>query len=180
MSDRSLMWTTQTLKLLVSTANSVFQKILTTVEIDGLFMFTKQLRLEKSAFKTDQELCTFVVNSYRKFIDSKKGIDVQDLLIEQINTKDNVVISKSSIEGAKTTAAPSKSTSMLPSASELIAMTQILNRESIIRESIVLFDSRYQSRSNVDRSRFVFNVISDTKNKEIGQSTYFFFYLTKM
>lgn len=182
MNTSSRVWTNDTLKSLVVSANAIFKKNLTAVEIDGLFMFTKQMKINASTFASTKEMCDFVVNSYKKYINSKLGVSVQDMLIEQINKKDTdtgngiygVTYGKSSIYANNhddNVVQQQVQSQSLPSASELVAMTQILNRESLVRDSIVMFDSRYQNRSNTDRSRFMFSVISDTKNKTEGSGT---------
>lgn len=51
---------------------------------------------------------------------------------------------------------------------EQIEFTKILNYQSLLRDSNILIDSRYQNLANIDRTKLVFNIISDTKNKTPG------------
>jgi hypothetical protein len=51
---------------------------------------------------------------------------------------------------------------------EQIDFTKIINYRSLWRDSNVLIDSRYQNIANSDRSRIVFNIVSNTKNKIPG------------
>ncbi len=50
----------------------------------------------------------------------------------------------------------------------VIDLTKVVNRDSLIRESNLLIDTRYQNLANTDRSKFVFSILNDTKNKTEG------------
>ena len=52
--------------------------------------------------------------------------------------------------------------------SDLVGITKILNRDSLIRDSNIIVDSRYQNLANIDRSKISFTIVSDIKNKAIG------------
>jgi hypothetical protein len=49
-----------------------------------------------------------------------------------------------------------------------IEFTKIINYQSLWRDSNILVDSRYQNIANQDRSRIIFTIVSNTKNKSPG------------
>lgn len=56
----------------------------------------------------------------------------------------------------------------LSTKSEQIEFTKVINYQSLWRDSNILIDSRYQNIANSDRSKIVFNIVSNTKVKSPG------------
>jgi len=81
-----------------------------------------------------------------------------------------VVSSTNKTVANKSVAPPSSSGSTLLSSNpkQLIESTKILNYQSLIRESSIHIDSRYQNISNTNRSLIKFNIVGNTKVKQIG------------
>lgn len=51
---------------------------------------------------------------------------------------------------------------------DLVKIAKIVNYESLWKDVYIYIDTRYQNRSNLDRRFFSFNIVNDTKVKQIG------------
>lgn len=155
-------WSVERLNGLADAANVLFDKKLSRFELEKIFAFSKKLIIRSERFADDKGVYEFILKQYKKSLEIDKRVDIKQMLIDQMN---GVVTdyTKESLEGDK-----DNSVLSIPSAADLFAMTRVLNRDSLLRDSIVLFDTRYQNRSNTDRSRFVFSVVTNTKTKTEG------------
>lgn len=126
------------------------------------------------------------INSYIKDISlSKTKFDIHEFLKKEINDKiqtkerdynfgrniTSIGVNNAQPTAQNTVISTSQQNSNLSNFTrkeDQIELTKILNWESLWRDSNVLIDSRYQNIANQDRSRIVFNIVTNTKIKTPG------------
>lgn len=185
------------LKLLVSKLETVNNKKLTTTEITNFINYLKQYNFSK-LYKTfyDPKLSDVnITNVNDNFIKlymiylgkGSSSFDIHEFLKKEINdkasTKGTTDYNFGQPQSKQSTSSQIQqkeiiyqqsivpSTANLPnllSKSDQIEFTKILNYQSLWRDSNVLVDSRYQNIANTDRSRIVFNIVTNTKVKTPG------------
>ncbi len=169
------LWSQKGLKELVVRAENEFKMHFSRSEVDQLLQFTRQLRMPDS-LTTIGDQCDFAVSNYKSYLRSQQSVDVKEMMIEQIMDKPVSSFATKGLTGVAEGLAGSRESFDNPalsslSAKDLIELTRVINRESLCRDSNILLDSRYQSLSNQDRSRIVFNIVSDTRSKSPGSGT---------
>lgn len=165
----SSLWSRENLFKLINMAESRMSKKFTGKEAEILFTFGQQLIFPPNikAQHPDDQL-KWVLDNFITMQNLGEDTDVKEMLKAEMSGRLGdpskfKASSKEYLEG---------SPSLLNmDAQSLVRITKILNRESLFRDTHILLDSRYQNRSNQDRSRIVFSVLSGTRVKTPGSGT---------
>jgi len=187
----------ENLKKLILKLETLNNKKLTNTEITNFINYIKQYNFEK-LYKSYYDLKLSDVNilnvnehfikSYMIYLGKDiSTFDIHEFLRKEINDKASIKGTTDYNFGSTTTKQSIsnqtqqkeiiyQSNSManinnlpnLLSKSDQIEFTKILNYQSLWRDSNVLIDSRYQNIANTDRSRIVFNIVTNTKVKTPG------------
>ncbi len=175
------------LKNLVTECEIILSKKFTVIEIESLVRYVKKMnhaiiQAQINADSTLQQANKYISNSYKTFITEPKAFDVKEMLKDnmdsKLNTRSNQMMDKYKMERFQNSknsegfANMENMTNLMSGDPEsLKEITKIVNRESLVRDINILIDSRYQNRSNQDRSKFQFTIVSETKNKTEGSGT---------
>ena len=165
------------LKQIVSLAETEFNKKLNKIEIVELVKFIDKINLSKIKNKDINIVNSNIISTYKSIIKQSKNFDLQEYQKQQIN--DNVTDLKSyeSFSNKESLDNPNDSDliksliSMIPSLNtenDQINFTKILNYESLLRDSNILLDSRYQNLSNNDLTKIQFTIMNGSKIKVPG------------
>lgn len=183
----------ENLKLLVSKLETLNNKKLTTTEITNFINYIKQYNFEKLYKKFYDSTLSDVnitnvndnfIKLYMIYVGKETAsFNIHEFLKKEINDKASTKgttdynFGQQQLRQSVSNQVQQKeiiyqpSMSNLPnllSKSEQIEFTKILNYQSLWRDSNVLIDSRYQNIANTDRSRIVFNIVTNTKVKTPG------------
>lgn len=187
-------YSSNNLKNLISKLEIQNNKKLTKNEINNFINFLKEFNYSKLYKKfydgnnvNYEKLNEHFISNYLKDIStSKTKFDIHEFLKKEINDKTQQNKEKDYNFGLLNNNPQQKQImrentiqqtpivnnsigiSKFSSKEEQIELTKILNWESLWRDSNVLIDSRYQNIANQDRSRIVFNIVSNTKVKSPG------------
>jgi hypothetical protein len=169
------------LKNLVAKCEKRLNKKFTLIDIESLVRYVKkmnpviiqeQINADSSLNKANE----YVSDSYISYISEPKAYDIKEMLKDNmdsnLNTKSNQMMDKYKMErfrGDRNVESFSDLNSYDPAT--LVEVAKIINRDSLLRDVNILIDSRYQNRSNQDRSKFSFSIVSGTKNKSEGSGT---------
>jgi hypothetical protein len=165
------------LKQIVSLAETEFNKKLNKIEIVELVKFIDKINLSKINNKDINIVNSNIISTYKSIIKQSKNFDLQEYQKQQIN--DNVTDLKSyeSFSNKESLDNPNDSDliksliSMMPSLNtenDQINFTKIVNFESLLRDSNILLDSRYQNLSNNDLTKIQFTIMNGSKIKVPG------------
>lgn len=169
-------------KKIVLQAEIQFNKKFNKLEIIDLINFIDKINLE-SIYNKDLDLVnTSIVSIYKSNVLKPKNFDMQEYLKNQINDiPQSIANSKfesfTDKETIETIESPENSNllqsliSMFPNLStedDKINFTKILNRDSLLRDSNILLDSRYQNISNSDKTQIQFTIMNNSKLKVPG------------
>lgn len=191
---QSEIFSSNNLKNIISKLEKTSNKKLTKNEINSFINYLKEFnysKLYKDYFDNNNKMINYdklndnFVNLYIKDISlSKTKFDIHEFLKNEINNKvqtrdinTNFNINNNQTTKVNAIATPITQQTNIQSTNnisnfakkeEQIELTKILNWESLWRDSNVLIDSRYQNIANQDRSRIVFNIVTNTKVKSPG------------
>lgn len=157
--------TKQNLKQIISTAETLFVKKFNAVEIDSLIQYIKKLDIN-SIYKNEKNIDSvnkFIINNYKLLLNENDNFDIQEYLKDEINESSKKISNYENFHNKESFTNLSEMKN-----SDIIDLTKILNRDSLLRDSNILIDSRYQNLANSDRSKISFNIISGIKNKSAG------------
>jgi hypothetical protein len=171
------------LKKLVSDAEKKLNRKFTLIDIESLVRYVKkmspvilqeQINIDSSLSKANN----YISDSYIAYISEPKAYDIKEMLKDnmesRLNTNSNQMMDKYKMErfrGGRNEDVEGFSDLSSYDPSTLVEVAKIINRDSLLRDVNILIDSRYQNRSNTDRSRFSFSIVSGTKNKSEGSGT---------
>jgi hypothetical protein len=187
---QSEIFSSKNLKNIISKLEKTSNKKLTKNEINSFINYLKKFnysKLYKDYFDNNNKIIDYnklndnFVNLYIKDISlSKSKFDIHEFLKSEIenNTQSTNINDyfgtynnqERKVNNIATPTATQNSNinSNFTRKEEQIELTKILNWESLWRDSNVLIDSRYQNTVNQDRSRIVFNIVTNTKIKYPG------------
>lgn len=165
------------LKQIVSLAETEFNKKLNKIEIVELVKFIDKINLSKINNKDINIVNSNIISTYKSIIKQSKNFDLQEYQKQQINDKATDLKSYESFSNKESLDNPNDSDliksliSMMPSLNtenDQINFTKILNFESLLRDSNILLDSRYQNLSNNDLTKIQFTIMNGSKIKVPG------------
>lgn len=168
----------ENLKKLVNLAETEFKKKFNKLEITDLINFINQLNFTKIYNKDIDIVNSDIVSTYKKIVMKPKNFDLQEYFKQQINEKSNINLKKyESFQNKESLENPNDSElvrtliQMMPNLNtenDKINFTKILNYESLLRDSNILLDSRYQNLSNNDLTKIQFTIMNNSKIKVPG------------
>lgn len=169
------------LKKIILIAETQFNKKFNKIEIENLVNFINKINLESIYDKDLDTVNSSIVTIYKNNVTKPKNFDIQEYLKNQINDiPQNIANSKyesfkdkENFNGTNTNDSIllQNLISMFPSLNtedEKINFTKILNRDSLLRDSNILLDSRYQNISNSDKTQMQFTIMNNSKLKVPG------------
>ena len=189
---------TENLKKIIDNAEIQFNKKLNRTEVMNMIGFIKTLNFSKLFIANEgdiDKINIIIINIYKKNISQPKHFDIHEYMKDSINNTDTNKITKyesltnkeqftnatDSTEYSNTTTNNTSNTSYssdimelinkfpnLNSTSNQVEFTKIFNYTSLLRDSNILIDSRYQNVANTDRSKIPFTIVSDVKTKVAG------------
>jgi len=167
------------LKNIVVECETVFNKKFNKIEIDSLLRYIRKMNKNTlanlySEDTTAKKVNQYIANSYKTFLNEPKAFDIKEMLKDQMDSKtvrpDNYSIERFQADRRESMSNNSLA-DVLGDRPSLFEFAKVVNRESLVRDINVLIDSRYQNRSNQDRSKFMFSIVAETKNKTEGSGT---------
>jgi hypothetical protein len=169
------------LKKVILIAETQFNKKFNKIEIENLVNFINKINLESIYDKDLDVVNSSIVTIYKNNVSKPKNFDMQEYLKNQINDiPQNIANSKyesfkdkENFDGTNTNDSVllQNLISMFPSLNtedEKISFTKIMNRDSLLRDSNILLDSRYQNISNPDKTQMQFTIMNNSKLKVPG------------
>lgn len=169
------------LKKVILIAETQFNKKFNKIEIENLVNFINKINLESIYDKDLDTVNSSIVTIYKNNVSKPKNFDIQEYLKNQINDiPQNIANSKyesfkdkENFDGTNTNDSLllQNLISMFPSLNtedEKINFTKIMNRDSLLRDSNILLDSRYQNISNPDKTQMQFTIMNNSKLKVPG------------
>ena len=194
---KNQLYSKDNLKVLINKLESSTKQKITKTELINFINYTKEFNFNKvyNNYKDNIEaINNNFINLYLINLGKiKSNFDIHEFLKKEINDKANVKgttdynfgSNGSQVRPSKTETVQqsavniiqqtpqimTQNLSNLPNLStkqEQIEFTKIINYQSLWRDSNILVDSRYQNIANKDRSRMIFTIVSNTKNKTPG------------
>lgn len=168
----------ENLKKIVSMAETEFNKKFNKLEITDLINFINRLNFTKIYNKDINIVNSYIISSYKGIVIKPKNFDLQEYFKQQINEKSHISIkdyesfqNKESLDNPNDSELIKSLIQMMPNLnteSDQINFTKILNYESLLRDSNILLDSRYQNLSNNDLTKIQFTIMNNSKIKVPG------------
>jgi hypothetical protein len=166
------------LKKLLDIIEIQFNKKFNKGELTNFVRFIDQLNLQTIYDPNIDNVNANIVSIYKNMVTQPKTFDMQEYLKNQISeTPQNIPNSryesfnnKEALENPDDSALIQTLINMMPNLNTVeqqISFTKILNYESLLRDSNILLDSRYQNLSNTDRTQIQSNcfcINSDRKH----------------
>jgi len=188
---KNTIYSKSNLQTLISKLETINKKKLIKNEIIHFINFIKGFNYDKLYTNFKNDLNTINDNFIKLYMADigrvKTDFDIHEFLKKELNGKastkgmieynfsttkpnTNINIKKELIsnELAKQTEETITNLPNLVNKKNQIEFAKILNYQSLWRDSNILIDSRYQNIANQDRSRIVFNIVSNTKAKTAG------------
>jgi len=167
------------LKKLLDIIEIQFNKKFNKGELTNFVRFIDQLNLQTIYDPNIDNVNANIVSIYKNMVTQPKTFDMQEYLKNQISeTPQNIPNSryesfnnKEALENPDDSALIQTLINMMPNLNTVeqqISFTKILNYESLLRDSNILLDSRYQNLSNTDRTRIQFTLLQNSKLKTPG------------
>ena len=166
------------LKKIVSMAETEFKKKFNKLEITDLINFINRLNFTKIYNKDINIVNSEIISTYKNIVIKPKNFDLQEYFKQQINEKSNISLknyesfqNKESLENPNDSELIKSLIQMMPNLNtenDQINFTKILNYESLLRDSNILLDSRYQNLSNSDLTKIQFTIMNNSKIKVPG------------
>jgi len=173
----------ENLKLIISLAETQFNKKLNKLEVVNLINFIDKINLS-TIYNNDMKVVnSSIISIYKNNVSLPKHFEMQEYLKNQINDIPNKIPNKNYESFTNTENFNSagdvtlennslqKLINLFPSLSsedDQINFTKILNRESLLRDSNILLDSRYRNISNSDQTKIQFAIMNNSKLKVPG------------
>ena len=168
----------ENLKKLVSIAETEFKKKFNKLEITDLINFINRLNFTKIYNKDINIVNSEIISTYKNIVIKPKNFDLQEYFKQQINEKSNISLknyesfqNKESLDNPNDSELIKSLIQMMPNLNtenDQINFTKILNYESLLRDSNILLDSRYQNLSNSDLTKIQFTIMNNSKIKVPG------------
>lgn len=168
----------ENLKKLVTVAETEFKKKFNKLEITDLINFINHLNLSKIYDKDLDKVNTAIISNYKKLVTKPKNFDLQEYFKQEISGKSTKDIkkyesfqNKEGLDNPNDSELIMKLIQMMPNLNtenDQINFTKILNYESLLRDSNILLDSRYQNLSNGDLTKIQFTIMNNSKIKVPG------------
>ena len=169
------------LKKIITLAEAQFNKRLNKLEVTDLVNFIDKINLSSVYNKDIDEVNVKIISIYKDNVSKPKNFDMQEYLKNQINDIPAVISNhtyesftdskKEYLSDPNDSALIQTLMNMMPSLSsedDQIKFTKIMNYESLLRDSNMLLDSRYQNLSNLDQTRIQFMIMNNSKLKVPG------------
>ena len=156
-----------------------FKKKFNNLEQESLASFVKKTQVSKLNNKLSDDLTVInkeVILNYVNYLKQTRAFDLQDYLYKTVTGDNSQNYIPPSVSKPNTPAAIAvkkaeithSSQQMTLSSKDKVDLARVLNRESLLRDSNILIDSRYQNLANSERNKISFTIVSDTKNKTPG------------
>ena len=168
----------ENLKKLVTIAETEFNKKFNKLEITDLINFINHLNLSKIYDKDLDKVNITIISNYKKLVTKPKNFDIKEYFKQEINGKSTKDIkkyesfqNKEGLDNPNDSELIMKLIQMMPNLNtenDQINFTKILNYESLLRDSNILLDSRYQNLSNMDLTKIQFTIMNNSKIKVPG------------
>lgn len=167
-------------KKIVSIAETSYNKKLNKLEVTNIVKYVSDLDYRKlyNNYKGDVDITnTNVVIAYKAYMNQSKDFDLQEYQKKALVADTSAVYNrgesfrnKENLEGDSSVDIASLLTNFpkLGTESDQVNFTKIFNYPSLLRDSNILIDSRYQNLANDDRSRIPFTIVNNTKTKIPG------------
>lgn len=191
---KNQLYSKDNLKVLINKLESTTKQKITKSELVNFINYTKEFNFDKvyKNYKDDiNAINNNFINLYLVNLGKiKSNFDIHEFLKKEINDKASVKGTTDynfGLNGSKQskTETPKQSVNIIQqqipqvtqnvsnlpnllTKQDQIDFTKIINYQSLWRDSNILVDSRYQNIANTDRSRIIFNIVSNTKNKTPG------------
>ena len=184
------------LKKIIILAETEFNKKLNKLEVINIIQFIKQLdfrKLYKNYGNDINNANINIISMYKAYMNQSKDFDLQEYqkksLVADTSVPydqgflSNTPITSNSTDNNDTPSNTNTSSNItsnidissllsnfpkLSSESDQVNFTKIFNYQSLLRDSNILIDSRYQNLANFDRSRIPFTIVNNTKTKIPG------------
>jgi len=166
-------------KKIVNIAEISFNKSLNKLEVANIINYISQLNFTKlyNTYKGDVDITnTNIVVAYKAYINQSKTFDLQEYQKKSLKADTSVPYNYGESFRNKETldnnsvdiAALLNNFPKLATESDQVNFTKIFNYQSLLRDSNILIDSRYQNLANTDRTRIPFTIVNNTKTKIPG------------
>lgn len=168
----------ENLKKIITLAETEFNKKFNKLEITDIINFINQLNFSKIYNKDIEKVNTLIIDNYKNLVNKPKNFDLQEYFKQEINGKSGINIkkyesfqNKEGYENSNDSELIRSLMQMMPNLNteiDQINFTKILNYESLLRDSNILLDSRYQNLSNGDLTKIQFTIMNNSKIKIPG------------
>lgn len=195
---KNKLYSKDNLKILINKLESSTKQKITKTELVNFINYTKEFNFNKVYTNYKDNIDAINNNFINLYLVNlgkiKSSFDIHEFLKKEINDKASVKgttdynfgLNGSKISKPDTpkqsvniiqqqipqvTQSVSQNVSNIPNLltkQDQIEFTKIINYQSLWRDSNILIDSRYQNIANKDRSRIIFTIVSNTKNKTPG------------
>jgi hypothetical protein len=166
-------------KKIINIAETSFDKPLNKLEVTNIINYISQLNFTKlyNNYKGNVDTTnTNIISSYKAYINNSKSFDLQEYQKKSLEADTSVAYNPGELLRNKETsdnnsvniAALLANFPKLSTESDQVNFTKIFNYQSLLRDSNILIDSRYQNLANTDRTRIPFTIVNNTKTKIPG------------
>jgi hypothetical protein len=166
-------------KKIINIAETSFDKPLNKLEVTNIINYISQLNFTKlyNNYKGNVDTTnTNIISSYKAYINNSKSFDLQEYQKKSLEADTSVAYNPGeSFRNTETLdnnsvniAALLANFPKLSTESDQVNFTKIFNYQSLLRDSNILIDSRYQNLANTDRTRIPFTIVNNTKTKIPG------------
>lgn len=195
---KNQLYSKDNLKVLINKLESSTKQKITKTELVNFINYTKEFNFNKVYTNYKDNIDAINNNFINLYLVNlgkiKSSFDIHEFLKKEINDKASVKGTTDYNFGLNGSKLPKTETTkqsvniiqqQIPQVSQIVSQnvsnipnlltkqdqiefTKIINYQSLWRDSNILVDSRYQNIANKDRSRIIFNIVSNTKNKTPG------------
>jgi hypothetical protein len=166
-------------KKIINIAETSFDKPLNKLEVTNIINYISQLNFTKlyNNYKGNVDTTnTNIISSYKAYINNSKSFDLQEYQKKSLeadtsvayNPGDSIRNKEALDNNSVNIAALLANFPKLSTESDQVNFTKIFNYQSLLRDSNILIDSRYQNLANSDRTRIPFTIVNNTKTKIPG------------
>lgn len=167
-------------KKIITIAETSFNKKLNKLEVSNIINYISKLNFTKlyNNYKGDIDVSnTNIIIMYKSYMNQSKDFDLQEYQKKALVTDKSFPYNQGESFKNKETLDNNSSIDIaslldnfpkLATESDQINFTKIFNYQSLLRDSNILIDSRYQNLANTDRSRIPFTIVNKTKTKVPG------------
>jgi hypothetical protein len=167
-------------KKIISIAETSYNKKLNKLEVTNIVNYVSNLNFRKlyNSYKGDVDITnTNIVIAYKAYMNQSKDFDLQEYQKKALVADTSAAYNrgesfrnKENLEGDSNVDIASLLANFPKLGTELdqVNFTKIFNYPSLLRDSNILIDSRYQNLANTDRSRIPFTIVNNTKTKIPG------------